>query len=56
MRGGLGVRVKAYECVGHVCGYVCVCFFLVERSVLARLLKVRWSIDLGMVYGVEWSL
>jgi hypothetical protein len=34
---------------------VCV-FFLVERSVLARLLKVRWSIDLGMVYGVEWSL
>jgi hypothetical protein len=35
---------------------MCVCFFLVERSVLARLLKVRWSIDLGMVYGVEWSL
>ena len=22
----LGVRVRAYECVGHVCGYVCVFF------------------------------
>ena len=29
---------------------MCVCSFVVERSVLARLLKVRWSIDL------EWFM
>jgi hypothetical protein len=23
---GLGVRVRAYECVGHCFGFVCVCF------------------------------
>jgi hypothetical protein len=42
--------------VSDIVSVLCVCVFLVEISVLARLLKVRWSIDLGMVYGVEWSL